>query len=215
LTKILLVRHGRTTLHHEDRFWGSTDIPLNNTGIRQAGRLRERLTGEKFYNIYASTLERARATAEIIAAPHSLDVTACPELCECNFGFAEGLTFDEIKRLHADLARDLSDWKAAEFPGGESLTDMNTRLQPFLARLAGHRPEDTVLVVAHGGPIRLLICNLLGLAMKYWLNLRIDMASLSIVETYPQGTILTLLNDVSHLEDKDSHDAHFRFLERR
>jgi len=92
---------------------------------------------------------------------------------------------------------------------------MNTRLQPFLARLAGHRPEDTVLVVAHGGPIRLLICNLLGLAMKYWLNLRIDMASLSIVETYPQGTILTLLNDVSHLEDKDSHDAHFRFLERR
>jgi alpha-ribazole phosphatase len=201
LTKILLVRHGLTTLHHEDRFWGSTDVPLNKRGAYQAECLRERLAGERLYTVYASTLGRARATAEIIAAPHSLDVTACPELGECNFGFVEGLTFDEIKKQRPDLARDLTEWKATAFPGGESLTDMNTRLQPFLKRLAGHRPKDTVLVVAHGGPIRLLICNLLGLPMENWLNLRIDLASLSIVETYPQGTILTLLNDVSHLKE--------------
>jgi alpha-ribazole phosphatase len=55
-------------------------------------------------------------------------------------------------------------------------------------------------VVAHGGPLRLMICSLMGIGIKHWLHIRIDLASLSIMETYPEGTILTLLNDTSHLK---------------
>lgn len=200
MSRILLVRHGITKLHASDRFWGQTDIALSNTGIKQAGQLRSRLTSEKINAIYSSTLSRARSTAEIIASGHKVDVIPCDELCECNFGYIEGLTFEEIKRLHPALADELSNRKTVAFPGGETLDQLNSRVQSFLKRLEKHKLQETVLIVAHGGPIRLIICNLLGLGLDFWLKIRIDLASLSIVETYPQATILSLLNDVSHLK---------------
>ncbi len=200
MAKLLLGRHGPTTLHQEGRFWGSTDIPLSNIGIRQAEQLRERLLKEKISAVYTSTLSRARTTAEIIASGHRLNVITCDELCECNFGYIEGLTIEEIKRLHPALAEELNDWKTVAFPGGESLDELKGRLLPFLKRLEKHKPKETVLIVAHGGPLRLMVCNLLGIAQKHWLQIRVDVASLSIVETYPQGTVLSLLNDTSHLK---------------
>ena len=200
MPRLLLVRHGRTKLHRDDRFWGKTDIPLSSIGIRQAGQLRERLATERITAVYSSTLSRARSTAEIITSGHKAGVIACDELCECNFGYTEGLTFDEIKRLYPALAEQLSNWKAVTFPGGESLEQLNKRIKIFLKRLESHKPQDTITVVAHGGPLRLIICNLLGFELKHWQQLRIDMASLSIVETYPEISILTLLNDTSHLK---------------
>jgi alpha-ribazole phosphatase len=58
--------------------------------------------------------------------------------------------------------------------------------------------EETVLIVAHAGVLRTLICQLLELGMKNRWSLRVDLASLSIVETYPEVNFLCLLNDVSH-----------------
>lgn len=200
MAKLLLARHGMTQLYHENRFWGKTDVPLSAIGIRQAEQLRDRLAVGKISAVYASTLSRASDTAQIIASPHKQMVKPHEELCECNFGFIEGLTFDEIQNNHPELAEELSNWKTVAFPGGESLDELNNRLQPFLEQLKEHKPKDTVLVVAHGGPLRLMICGLMGIGIKHWLHMRIDLASLSIVETYPEGNILTLLNDTSHLK---------------
>jgi alpha-ribazole phosphatase len=201
MSRLLLVRHGRSKLSGEKRFWGKTDIELSNEGIQQAERLRERLAEEKISVVYSSTLRRAFATAEIIAARHKLDVQALAELNELNFGFIEGLTFAEIGKLHPELARQLNTWSPhLAFPGGESLDELNGRLQFFFKRLAKHQPKDTVLIVAHGGTLRLLICNLLGLDIEGWWKIQVDHASLSIIDTYPQGAILSLLNDTSHLE---------------
>jgi alpha-ribazole phosphatase len=186
-------------LHRDDRFWGSTDVPLSSKGIKQAGQIRARLAAEKISAVYSSTLKRAEATAEIIAGPHHRSVTPCAELCECNFGYIEGLTYPEIKQLYPSLAEALNDRTAVDFPGGESLGQLNARVVAFLKRLEKHKPQDTVAIIAHGGTIRLLICNLLGLEIKHWQQLRIDMASLSIVDTYPGTAILSLLNDISHL----------------
>jgi len=200
MSKLLLIRHGRTRLHSEDRFWGKTDIPLSNIGIKQAGQLRARLAAEKIKKVYSSPLSRARYTAEIIAAEHKLTVNTCDELCECNFGYAEGLTFDEIKRLHPALADELANRKAVVFPGGESLEQLDDRVRVFLYQVENLKPQDTVAIVAHGGPLRLIICNLLGLDIKHWQQIRIDLASLSIVEIFPGMAYLNLLNDVSHLK---------------
>lgn len=197
--RLLLVRHGITRLHTGDRFWGSTDIALSNAGIKQAGQLRNRLSHEKLSAIYSSPLRRARSTAEIIAAGHKVEVTPCDDLCECNFGYIEGLTFEEIKQKHPALAQELSDRQAVTFPGGETLGQLNGRVRAFLKRLQKHKPDETVLVVAHGGPIRLIICDLLGLGIEHWTQLRVDLASLSIMDTYPESNILSLLNDTSHL----------------
>lgn len=200
MSKLLLVRHGQTKLHKADRFWGSTDVTLSDIGIKQAEQLRERLAREKITAVYTSTLSRARSTAETIASRHKTKITACEELRECNFGYIEGLTFGEIQRLHPELAEELLNWKTVAFPGGESLEDLDKRVVSFLDRLNKHKEKETVLVVAHGGPLRLIICHLLGLGPEHWLQLRVELASLSIVETYPQGAILTLLNDTAHLK---------------
>jgi alpha-ribazole phosphatase len=200
LAKLLLVRHGQTKLHRADRFWGSTDIALSDTGIKQSEKLRDRLAREKISAVYTSMLSRARATTDIIVSHHKVNITACKELNECNFGYIEGLTFDEIQRLHPELAEDLLEWKTVSFPGGESLYDLDRRVRGFLGRLDNHKEKETVLIVAHGGPLRLIICNLLGVGPEHWLKIRVEHASLSILETYPQGNVLTLLNDTSHLK---------------
>ena len=200
MARIFLIRHGQTRLHRADRFWGSTDIELSELGIRQAEQLRDRLARTKIDAVYASSLQRAAATAEIIAARHKLPVTQTPELCECSFGFVEGLTFREITHRYPDLADELAAGKAISFPGGESLEQLDKRVKKFLTTLDGHKPDARIAVIAHGGPLRLIICHLLGLGIEHWLQFRVDHASLSIMETYPQGNIFNLLNDCSHLK---------------
>lgn len=116
MARLLLIRHGTTKLYKNDRFWGKTDVPLSNIGIKQAGLLRTRLAAEKITAVYTSTLSRARDTAEIIATGHKAKLIACEELCECNFGFIEGLTFKEIEHLYPALAEELASWKTVSFP---------------------------------------------------------------------------------------------------
>ena len=199
MAKLLLIRHGQPRLHAEDRFWGKTDIELSDAGLKQAERLGDRLSQMKIDVVYSSTLLRAMETAEMVASPHKLKVFALKELCECNFGFAEGLTFNEISQKFPALGKELAPGKTISFPGGESLEQLDLRVLEFMEKLALVKPESTVAVIAHGGPLRLLVCRLLGLGIEHWLKWRIDYASLSIVETYPQISFLTLLNDVSHL----------------
>jgi alpha-ribazole phosphatase len=201
LSRLLLVRHGNTKLNNVKRFWGKTDIELSDDGIRQAEQLRDRLSTQRIDAIYTSNLSRARLTAEIIASKHSIDITTRAELGELNFGWVEGLSFEEIKRLHPDLAEVLSNWNTRpQFPGGESLDELNNRVENFLKLLKKHKPTETMLIVAHAGTLQLMICNLLEINLEHWRQMQLDFASLSIVETYPQGAILSLLNDISHLK---------------
>jgi len=194
------VRHGNTKLNSAERYWGRTDVELSATGIRQAQRLRDRLATQKIDAIYTSNLQRASVTAKIIATSHQVGIETCPELREINFGKIEGLTFKEISRLYPEVTRLWSTWSLAlKYPGGESVTELNNRVSKFLERLEKHTPEETILIVAHSAPLRLLICHLLGIDMRHWRQIRLDLASLSILDTYPQGAILNLLNDVSHL----------------
>ena len=203
MSRLLLSRHGDTKLNSRKRFWGQTDVELSDDGIRQAEQLRDHLAIENIGTVYASSLSRSLVTAEIIASKHHLEVITCDELKEINFGYIEGLTFDEISEKHPELAEVLSAWNARpKFPGGESFDELNGRVKQFMSILEKHQAEDTILVVAHSGILRLLICNLMGIEIRHWRQMRIDLASLSILETYPQGTILTLLNDISHLQSR-------------
>jgi len=200
LPRLLLARHGNTKGNSAERFWGQTDVELSDNGIWQAERLADRLSEEKIDSIFSSELRRASVTAEIIASHHDIKVIACPELLEINFGKVEGFSFSEIGQHYPELVKA---WPTRDpsfcFPEGESITDLNNRVIRFLPRLEEYTAEDTVLVVAHAGVLRLLICHLLKIDIWHWRQFRTDLASLSIVETYSQGATLTLLNDTSHL----------------
>jgi len=166
----------------------------------QAERLRERLSRERLDAIYCSDLQRARRTAQIAASAHGLGVAACPELRELDFGELEGAIFESISERNPALAQAwLERSLTLAMPGGESLPQLAQRVGRFAPRLNNHDGQ-TVLIVAHSGSLRALVCHLLGLGLEHWWQLRMEPASLTIVETYPQGALLRLVNDVCHLE---------------
>jgi len=200
LSRLFLVRHGDTELNSAERYWGRSDVKLSDAGIWQAEKLRERLVVEKFDAVYSSDLERAVVTAEIIASNHQLVVIACTELREVNFGRLEGLTFSEICQLYPEVARSWAERNPQfKYPGGESFIGFNKRVSKFLNKLEGHDIEETILIVAHAGVLRTLVCQLLDIDMQRRWQIRIDLASLSMLETNQRGAVLCLLNDVSHL----------------
>jgi len=200
LSKLLLVRHGDTQAGSSLRYWGQSDVELSAIGLRQAENLRNRLATQKIDAIYTSNLMRASVTAKTIASKHQLDIIACDELNEVNFGKIEGLTFDEVSQLYPEVAQTwLSHSLNLSFPDGENFDKFNNRVSKFLSRLDKHTPEEVILIVAHAGPLRLLLCHILGLEICHWRQFRLDFASLTILETYSEGAIVNLLNDVSHL----------------
>lgn len=198
MARILLVRHGTTEWNESGRYQGISDIPLNEQGLRQAEALRQRLAGERIDVIYSSDLKRAVQTAGAIAAGRDLEVIDCRELREMNFGEFEGLTFTEIGDRYD------SEWWAArdanlEIPGGESISQLAARVSAFAERLSSYDKGETVLIVAHGGTLRALICLLLGLGLEHWWQIGIDSASLTEIDTYSERTVLSLLNDACHV----------------
>ncbi len=204
MSRLLLVRHGITESNSAHKFVGHSDVELSTTGYRQVERLHDRLVDDKIDAVYSSDLRRALVTAEIISSGHKVDIVTCPELREVNYGNVEGLTFEEISRLYPEVAESLTNFSLRlKFPGGESFEGFIERTSKFLDKLKSHTPSQTILIASHGGPLRVLVCRLLGIDLGHWRQIRLDNASLSIMETSPRGAIISLLNDTSHLRGVD------------
>lgn len=200
MSTLLLVRHGETELKSSERYWGHTDVKLGALGIEQAERVRDLLATERIDIIFSSNLERASKTADIIASRHKMEVITCAELKEVNFGELEGLTFKEIAQRYPEVAKSWAEGKTdLKYPCGESLSELAERASNFTRRLKNVSPEQTVLIVAHSGVLRLLMCHLMGIGKENWWRFKLDFASLSVMETNSRGAILRSLNNISHL----------------
>ena len=207
MSRLLLVRHGITEFNSTRRYAGHRDIGLSVVGYQQVERLRDRLVDDKIDAVYSSDLRRALVTAEVISSGHKVDIVTCPELREVNYGNVEGLTFEEMSRLYPEVAESfVNSSLGLEYPGGESLEELAKRVGKFPDKLKGFIPSQTILIVSHRGPLRVLICRLLGMDLKHWRQISLANASLSIVETYSQGAILSRLNDTAHLRGVDTSD---------
>lgn len=146
MTDLYLVRHGETEWNRLRRIQGMTDIPLNDTGREQARRTGMLLTRRPIARVYTSPLGRARETAEIIARELGLpDPEARDALVERNYGDAEGLSFHEIELRYPP---------GSDVPGRESREEVAARVLPALQLLATQHPEESIVVVSHGGAIR-------------------------------------------------------------
>lgn len=199
MSRLFLVRHGKTE-GGEDLYFGYSDIPLNPEGMEQAEKLKSRLASENFSAIYSSDLSRSRRTAEIISSARNLRVSLYPELRELNFGLMEGKSFEEIRGLYPIISGEWFSSPNYALPGGESLKDLEKRLKSFLDLLFKAHTDENILIVSHKGAIRVLLCFLLGLKPQDYWKLSIDPASLTIADTYREGTVVQLLNDTSHLK---------------
>jgi broad specificity phosphatase PhoE len=154
VTTLLLVRHGETDWNRDGRWQGHSDTHLNDVGRRQAARLAAELDGVDV--VYSSDLARARETAEILAARLELPIRIDPRLRERSFGTWEGKTRPEIEAVFAAAhAR----WLAGEGPGAddaEPFADFAARVHAFLREVVERHPGETVLIVSHGGSIRVV-----------------------------------------------------------
>jgi broad specificity phosphatase PhoE len=144
MTTLLLARHGETDWNREGRWQGWADPPLNDTGRAQARLLAEQLRETPFDAVYSSDLERARETAEILAAPHGVPVVLDRDLREIDVGSWSGLTREEIAERFPDGSR----------PDGETHEQQAARVRAAVTRIAREHPGGRVLVVGHGGTIR-------------------------------------------------------------
>jgi broad specificity phosphatase PhoE len=153
VTQLLIVRHGETDWNRDRRFQGHADPPLNDAGREQARALADELVGERIDFVYTSDLVRAHETAEIVAARLGADVVARSELREIDVGDWEGLTWPEIEERHPEGARSWHEhghgWKS-----GETYDQLGERIIAALRRIAADHPAQRVLVVGHGGTVR-------------------------------------------------------------
>lgn len=195
MLRLLMVRHGVTIWNAEDRRSGHTDIPLTETGIEQARRVAQRLRNERIDAIWTSDLERAWKTAEIIAEPHQLIPIRTPLLRERCHGQLEGLTRVEIdgKDTVSEAALKNNDH------GAEELADVWDRVIMARQHIREKHTNGTVLLVGHYGPMRMLICDAIGVAMDVRGRFRLENASLSTIEYTEDFSYLRLLNDTGHL----------------
>lgn len=195
-----MVRHGETEYNLEHRIQGQGDSPLTDRGIRQAEAVAAHLSGRHFAAVYSSDLGRARQTAEIIAAPHSLPVHTTPLLREAHFGTIQGLTHGEIEeRFPADEHEWRRDPTNLRPPGAETYSQIVARCREFITQAANACEDGArLLVVGHGGSLRGLVLAALGLPMPVFRMLHFSNASLSILNIDTTSSI-RLLNDTCHL----------------
>jgi broad specificity phosphatase PhoE len=131
-----------------------TTTASSDAGRDQASRVARELGGVDL--VYSSDLARARETAEIIGNALGLRVEIDPRLPERSFGSWEGLTAPEIEeRFEEELAR----WRAGNGHGADDAEPFDAfgeRIRSFVEDVVSRHPDQTVLVVAHGGSIRVI-----------------------------------------------------------
>jgi probable phosphoglycerate mutase len=198
---MFLVRHGETTLSVEDRFAGSTDVPLGPNGRMQAERLAARLARDRIAAAYCSPMQRTVETASIVAHPHGLELIRRDGLREIDHGRWEGLRREEVETLYPD---EYAAWEEDPFTfapvGGESGVQVVARALPVIREIVVSRPGENVLVVSHKATIRLILATLLGFDARGYRD-RLDQspACLNVVDfKSPVRARLMLFNDVSH-----------------
>lgn len=200
MVRIILIRHGETNWNLEGRYQGQEDTELSPRGLAQAQLAAAALKDIHIDACLASPLQRAYITCKACADLHGLPVTADARLTEINHGKWEGQLAGDIE---AQYPAEFKAWHTAphtvQMPGGENLEDVRQRARAAFDDYAKQYDGKTLLVAAHDAVNKAIICDLLGLGMdKFW-QVKQDNACVNVIE-YNEGVWrLVLLNNTNHL----------------
>lgn len=196
-TRLYLLRHGQVADGHTHLYHGHNDVDLSPTGVQQYEAVAAYLRDIPLAGIYSSDLTRTRRGAEIIAHGRQVPVAAYPEFREVNFGLWEGLSFQEIMdRYPTELQQRFQDLANFRIPGGESLQDLRNRVLPKLQELLRRHEGEAILLVAHAGVNRVILCEALHLELQYVFHLDQAYAGLNIIDYFPDLAVVRLLNGI-------------------
>ncbi len=156
-TRLCFIRHGETDWNVERRIQGQMDIPLSGTGRRQAQAMACNAGQHEFFAIYSSDLSRASETANMLAKGRGIAVIQTRELRERHYGFFQGITAEEGKRLYPQAYSRYSvrdpDY---DFENGESLKGFAKRVHDAVENLGKRHAGQTIAAVSHAGVLDIL-----------------------------------------------------------
>jgi probable phosphoglycerate mutase len=202
-TRIIAIRHGETAWNVDARIQGQLDIPLNDTGHWQAQRLAQTLAAREAIDvIYASDLLRAWQTASAIRQTTGAPLIPHVGLRERKFGVFQGRTFTEVEVTAPDAAlrwRKRDPHWAPE--GGESLTEVQMRVEAALHSLAAAHPGQLIALVAHGGVMDLLYRLATGQDLQAPRTWQLENTAVNRLLWTPDSLTLVGWADTSHLSD--------------
>jgi len=198
---IYLVRHGQTAWNKEEIFRGRTDVPLDETGLKQAELVGEYFRETEIRAIYSSPLSRAWQTAERIARNHNLEVQALPGIIDMSFGNWEGCAHHEIQKMDPETYRL---WKEephrVTLPGGEGLDQVRMRALAALEEVIGKDPGKTLILVSHRVINKVLLCAILGLDNSHFWQIKQDTTAINRIDHGRGMYVLSLMNETCHLK---------------
>jgi broad specificity phosphatase PhoE len=199
MTTLYLVRHGQTAWNREEVFRGRADIPLNETGRKEALLTGQYLERVKVDSLYSSPLSRAVETAEAIARYQGKEVQISQGLIDIDFGRWQGVSHEKVKERYGDLYRQWNDTPhLVRFPTGESLEDVRERVLRVIDEIVRDHADETLLMVSHRVVNKTMLCGLLGLDNSHFWQIGQDTGCINILE-FGEGFTLRRLNDTSHL----------------
>ena len=202
-TTTVLLRHGETPHTAEKRFSGAggADPELSEAGVRQAAAAAGRLAGTGGVDvILASPMRRTRQTADAVAQALGADVREVDAFRECAFGEWEGLTFDEVREGWPEALGAWMGDPTAVPPGGESFTEVRRRVLRARDQLLARYPRQTVLVVTHVTPTKVLVADAVDAPLSALYRMELSPATLTEVQWYAGGQAsLRRFNDAAHL----------------
>jgi alpha-ribazole phosphatase len=163
-TVLWLVRHPEPEASVRGRCYGTLDVGLSPAGLRHAELIADGLANEPFAAVYTSPRTRCTFAARVIAAKCGSPLEELDDLRELDFGAFEGLTYDEIAERYPDAYRSWMERPTeTDFPGGETFAEMWTRVMDALRYVRTRHSGQSIAFVTHGGVIRILLADALGL----------------------------------------------------
>lgn len=166
MVRFLVVRHGQSLGNAGGVFVGQNDVDLSPLGHIQADITGKYLEDKKIDVIYSSDLKRAYHTAEHIAAHCKAHLISSKNLREINAGLWQGKTFDYLEKNFQNYRTWLNDIGNARCDGGETVKQLQNRISEEFKRIADKNDGQTVCIVTHAAPIRVMECIWRGFSIE-------------------------------------------------
>lgn len=195
--ELIFIRHGQTNLNYEGVYQGRVNIGLNNKGEGQINKVSNKIKNFKIDKVYTSPLIRTVQTVEIIIKNNNIDLEIKHDkrIMEIDFGLWDTLPYDKVMiGYEKEYNEFLSDYKNFTFPGGESFEDFYNRCVDFISEITKEPSDESILIVAHGGVIRVFLLYLLGLKKEMFYNFSVKQGCYTRVLVYDGINVIDEIN---------------------
>ena len=201
MTKLLLVRHGHVEGISPERFRGRAELPLTETGRREAAAVAARIAADwRPAAIYTSPMGRCVETGAAIGNAVGLAPAAMLRLTDIDYGDWQGLTRDEAAaRWPAEIDLWYSHPHWAAIPNGETLPQVLARAVGALRDIVRRHADDTVVLVAHDSVNRVLLLHALDLPLSRYWHIKQRPCCINEVDFGADGFTIHSINRTGHL----------------